>query len=73
MTQFVITGPIVDDELLYWNNDWGWTSLEEATTFDKEIMTVPLPVEGSGVMEVSMIKEPVKYYQKGTLSPTIGG
>lgn len=41
---YIIKGPTVDGEELYWSNDWGWTSRDAATEFsdDEEIN---LPVE----------------------------
>jgi len=53
-TEFVILGPIVDEEATYWNvPNWAWTKeYFDATTFDKEIMTSPLPEGGVGYMEI---------------------
>lgn len=64
-TQFIIAGPIQNEEQLWWNNHQGWISgLENATTLPKQILTSPLPPGGVGVMEITMNMEFVAYYAR---------
>lgn len=63
-TQFVITGPVTNEEQTYWNMDRQWvTYLAEATTFPHDILTSPLPPGSSGVMELTLTGEYVKFYE----------
>ena len=63
-TQFLITGPVIDEEQTYWNNDRGWVPfLVEGTTLPKKILTTPLPQGATGIMELTMLGEYVGFYQ----------
>ena len=56
-TQFIIIGPDSPGggECLVWNNQLGWIEdPNQATTFGREIMTIPLPEGGEGLLELSM-------------------
>ena len=48
---YVIQGPIVDGETLYWVHDFGWGSLETASHYPRGILANPLPIEGVAVVE----------------------
>lgn len=41
-TRFVIRGPVVDGETLYWSNEWGWGSRDGATVFTNLNVTDPI-------------------------------
>ncbi len=55
-TQFVIIGNDPGNgEQMYWNNAQGWISdFTEATTFDREILTAPLPHGATGFIEFTL-------------------
>ena len=59
--QFIIVGDndLSDKDQLYWNNELGWSTYNNATTFDKEIMTVPLPPGGAEYWGISMDKSEI--------------
>ena len=59
--QFIIVGDndISDNDQLYWNIDRGWGDYKNATTFDEEIMTVPLPPGGAEYWGISMDKSEI--------------
>lgn len=59
-SNYIITGPDSPDGLYtFWSNELGWTEkVEQATTFDREILTTPLPKGGTGVFEIKSIKSP---------------
>lgn len=62
-TQFIIAGPIEDEEQLWWSNEYGWVpGIGQATTLPKEILTDPLPIEATGIMEITMKMEYVTFY-----------
>lgn len=64
MSQFIIAGPIQDEEQYWWSNDLGWTSDQtEATTFPKGILTETLPVGARGLLEMTMKGEPIGFLQ----------
>jgi len=52
-TDFIIHGPIRNEAPTYWNVDlWTWVlSLEMASKFPREILTVTPPMGVEGVME----------------------
>jgi len=50
---FVIVGPEVDEEILYWSNHIGWTVLENASHFDSRILTIPLPIESTAILNLA--------------------
>lgn len=59
---YVIAGPILNEEQTYWHNDRGWiTDLGEATTLPREIITNPLPPGAAGIMELTP-DGPVAFY-----------
>lgn len=61
-TQFVVAGPVLNEEQLYWHNDDKWiTSLPDATTFPAEILTSPLPLGATGIMELTILGEYVRF------------
>lgn len=61
-TQFIVAGPVVNEEQTYWNNDRQWvTFLAEATTFPHDILTSPLPIGSSGIMELTLLGEYVRF------------
>ena len=62
--QFIITGPIENEEQLYWNNDPSrmWVEFGEATTFPVDILSSPLPPRASGVMELTITRIPITVY-----------
>lgn len=61
-TQFIVTGPVVNEEQTYWNNDLQWvTFLAEATTFPHDILTSLLPVGATGIMELTLDGEYVRF------------
>ena len=63
-TQFIICGPVVDEEQTYWHNERGWVVLlSNATTLPREILTSPLPPGASGIMELTMLGEYVRFLQ----------
>ena len=41
MTEWVIAGPVDDQEKLYWSNDIGWVSLAIATVFPHTDFDLP--------------------------------
>ena len=51
---FIIRGP-EDHNLLdtYWVMDFGWGSMDTATRFDKRILTLPLPSQARGVLDLA--------------------
>jgi len=52
INNFVILGPIDDESPTYWNMYEGWTiHLGEATTFPKDILSLPLPQGSTGMLE----------------------
>jgi len=62
-TQFIIAGPVLNEEQTWWNNDHDWvTDFENATTFPKDILTTTLPMGATGIMEVKMDFTPVGFY-----------
>jgi hypothetical protein len=62
--EYIITGPVLNDEQTYWNNDNGWVSeFSEATTFPREIVTTLLPQGATGIMELTLAGEYVRYLQ----------
>lgn len=63
-TQYIIVGPdIPEGDMFYWNVDKGWGNYDNATTFDREIFTVPLPPGAEGIYEITTDKaELVAYY-----------
>lgn len=62
-TQFVIAGPVENEEQLWWHNELGWiTKFECATTLPKQILTSPLPPGATGIMEITMDWEAVGFY-----------
>lgn len=65
MSQFLICGPIGDDDApTYWNNDQGWVSdSREATTLPRQILTSPLPEGSVGILELTMFGFPVSYFE----------
>ena len=46
--RFIIQGPMVEEETLYWSNELGWVDMQSATRFGPEILFFPLPLEGKG-------------------------
>ena len=50
--QYIIQGPMVDEETLYWSNKDGWGSMDTATRFGPELLFMPLPLEGVAVLEL---------------------
>jgi len=52
-TDFIIHGPILSERPTYWNVDLcAWTdNIMEATTFPREILSLPHPVGMEGIME----------------------
>lgn len=54
-TNYIIVGPYDsnNESFSYWHNDLGWIPLiHNATTFDVEIMTVHLPQNASGIVQL---------------------
>lgn len=44
---YIIKGPTVDGETLYWSNEWGWAARDSATQFsDDEENNFPLESVG---------------------------
>jgi hypothetical protein len=60
-TQYVIVSDddTSDKDQLYWNIDKGWGDYKNATTFDKEIITLPLPPGGVEYWGISMDKSEI--------------
>ena len=48
--RFIIQGPLVEEETLYWSNEDGWGSMDSATRYDINIFIKPLPLEGVAVL-----------------------
>ena len=59
---FHILGPMVGEELTFWNIDHGWVDYFDSTPFTGEILTLPLPEGATGVMPFSGENEPVAQY-----------
>jgi hypothetical protein len=51
--RFIIQGPLVEEETLYWSNEDGWGSMDTATRFGPELLMIPLPLEGVAVLELN--------------------
>jgi hypothetical protein len=71
-TNFFIVGPdTAEGESQFWSIDlWGWTDdYDQASSFGKEILAMPLPRGTQGIMEYSVDHEPVKYFEKNSLTP----
>lgn len=51
--RFIIQGPLVEEETLYWSNEDGWVSMDSATRFGHELLWMPLPLEGVAVLELN--------------------
>jgi hypothetical protein len=51
--RFIIQGPLVEEETLYWSNEDGWGSMDTATRFGTEVLMLPLPLEGVAVLELN--------------------
>ena len=63
VNQFVVCGPISNEEQTYWHNEHEWiTDLDKATTFPKAIMALPLPSGATGIMELTMLGEYVSFF-----------
>jgi len=61
-TQFIIAGPVMSEEQTWWNNDQGWTpDFTEATTLPRDILTSSLPPGATGIMELTMLGENVRF------------
>lgn len=68
---YLITGPVRNEDQTYWHNDYGWiTEFGEATTLPKQILTSPLPPGATGIMELTP-GGPVAFYP--AVSPPTGG
>ena len=63
---YLIAGPFVDDEALFWSNSQGWVSLPGATRFERDILVKRLPLEGVGVWEFDESGSPVQLYECGS-------
>ncbi len=51
--RFIIQGPLVEEETLYWSNDtMDWVTMDSATRFGPELLMMPLPLEGVAVLEL---------------------
>ena len=59
---FHILGPMVGEDLTFWNVDHGWVDYTESTPFTGEILTLPLPPGATGVMPFSGNNEPLAQY-----------
>jgi len=61
-TQFVIAGPVENEEQTWWNNNQGWISdFTEATTLPSDVLTSSLPHGATGIMEVTEEGEVVRF------------
>lgn len=56
--RFVIKGPVVDGEQLYWSNEGGWWDRKSATEFSDE-ENVNFPLESVGKEYISDIRKSV--------------
>ena len=59
---YIIAGPFVDDNALFWSNEFGWCSLPSAEHFDRSIFTTPIPIEGVGIWELTNAGDSVKFH-----------
>ena len=61
-TQCIIAGPKENDEQLWWNTERGWIEdMTEATTFPPSVIDYPLPTGATGVLELTLTGEHVRF------------
>jgi hypothetical protein len=64
--QYIIQGPMVEEETLYWSNDLGWVDMASATRFGPEVLFFPLPLEGVAILELDDKGNVTNCYLRGT-------
>jgi hypothetical protein len=70
-SQFVIAGPVINEEQTWWNNDQGWVDdFFRATTLPVDILLSPLPLGATGILRMTMEGKPLGFVRK--LNPSSG-
>lgn len=64
-TDFIIAGPVIDEDQCYYNVEHnGWVNdIKAASTFPKEIMLEKLPLDTTGIMELTAEGQFVNFYE----------
>lgn len=69
-SNFFILGPVTEAEnATYWSDQFGWIEdIDKATVFTRQIITLPLPPGGTGIVEY-LNNSPVWFIWKLPLPP----
>ena len=50
--QYIIQGPIIDEEPLFWSDSHGWSNFNSATRYNKDIFTRFPPLGGISIYQL---------------------